>query len=374
MHLPVSGPVRALGAISGTSMDGIDVALVETDGEAQVSRLGGRTLPYPDDLRADLLEFLTDAGRAECEPLDELEARVTAAFADAIHAFLADAGPLGVGIDLIGLHGQTVWHRPERRFTRQLGRGDVLARRFGIDVVDRFRHADVAAGGEGAPLAPLYHAALATGLAQPLVMLNLGGVGNLTYVDGATILAFDTGPASALIDDYVRRHCGLAYDAGGAIGRSGRADRAVVERFLRHPFFAALPPKSLDRQAFHAVMAEVEAMARAEDAVATLTAMTVAATAAATAHLPLRPVRWLVTGGGRHNAGLMAGLRTALGVPVEPVEAAGFDGDLMEAECFGYLAVRGVRGLPLSLPTTTGVPRPMPGGVWHRAGGAAPGG
>ncbi len=356
----------ALGAISGTSMDAIDVAVVTTDGEALVRRLGGATMPYPEALRVALLDFLADAARAERDPLERLEALVTDAFAGAIEEYLASSGLDRASIDLVGLHGQTVWHRPERRFTRQLGRGDLLARRLGIDVVDRFRHADVAAGGQGAPFAPLYHAALAHDLAKPIVVLNLGGVGNVTYVDDATVLAFDTGPASALIDDYVRRRFGLAYDAGGAIARRGRADAAIVERFRHHPFFAAPPPKSLDRQDFHGVMAEVEALADADDAVATLAALTVAATAAAARHLPHRPTRWLVTGGGRHNPVFLEGLTAALGLPVEPVEAVGLDGDLMEAECFAYLAVRSLCGLPLSLPTTTGVPHPLTGGTLHR--------
>jgi anhydro-N-acetylmuramic acid kinase len=360
---PVSAPLQvAIGVISGTSMDGIDVALVETDG-GEVVRMGpGRMLPYPADLRADLLALLADPEVAARDPLVALEARVTAAFTEAVASFMQAEGILPAEVDLIGLHGQTVLHRPQRRFTRQLGKGADMARALGIPVVDGFRQADVQAGGHGAPLVPLYHAALAAALPRPLMVLNLGGVGNVTFIGEDGILAFDTGPASALIDDLVLRRFGRPYDEGGRIAASGRVHADVLAGLMANPFFAARPPKSLDRQDFHARAGIIEALPDA-DAVATLTAFTIAATAAAVAHVPERPRRWLVTGGGRHNLSVMAGLAKALAVPVEPVEAAGWDGDLMEAQCFGYLAVRSARGLPLSLPTTTGVPRPMPGGV-----------
>jgi anhydro-N-acetylmuramic acid kinase len=356
----------AIGAISGTSMDGIDVAWIETDGDQIAQPLGGRTLPYPAALKDRLLALLQDPSVAEREPLIELEAAVTAAFGDAIAEVMADVSIARGRATLIGLHGQTIYHRPEKRFTRQLGNGRLLAQRFGIDVVDQFRLADVAAGGQGAPLVPLYHAALARELEQPLMVLNLGGVGNVTYIDGETIMAFDTGPGSALIDDCVRAGFGLPFDDGGGIARTGHVDQSVLGQLLGHPFFALPPPKSLDRNAFHGHAAAVERLAPA-DAVATLTAFTIEATAAALAHVPKTPRRWLVGGGGRLNGHIMEGLRARLGVPVEPVEVAGWDGDLLEAQCFGFLAARSVRGLPLSLPQTTGVPRPMPGGRLCRA-------
>lgn len=361
-----SAVLTAIGAISGTSMDGIDIALVRTDGE-RVENIGpGRTASYPAGLRTALLDFLSDPSRAETDPLTELEREVTAAFTDAIAAFIQDEGLDRSQVDLIGLHGQTVYHRPQRRFTRQLGLGQSMADALGIDVIDGFRLADVAAGGHGAPFAPLYHAALARDLAQPLMVLNLGGVGNVTYLDGERIVAFDTGPASALVDDLVLRRFGIAYDDGGRIAAGGTVDQGVLDTLMANPFFAQSAPKSLDRNDFHRRAQVVEALADA-DAVATLTAFTIAATAAALRHVPGLPGRWLVTGGGRHNLSFMKGLADKLGVPVAPVEAVGWDGDLMEAQCFGYLAVRSLRGLPLSLPTTTGVPKPMTGGVLRRA-------
>ena len=358
--------MTAVGAISGTSMDGIDVSIVRTDGRDNVEPGPGETYPYSVALRAQLLDFIRDPARAETDPLDALEAEVTAAHVGAIETFMRSHGYTRTNVDRVGMHGQTVWHSPAKRFTRQLVRGDVAAKRLGIETVTRFRHADVAAGGQGAPFAPLYHRALASKLAHPVMVLNWGGVGNVTYIDGETVIAFDTGPASALLDDWVSRRCGVAYDDGGRIAAGGKVDAAKVADMLGNPYFALPAPKSLDRQEFHARAKIVEALSDADGA-ATLAAFTIEATAAALDHVPSRPTRWLVTGGGRLNRHLMASLQARLGVPVEPVEAVGWQGDHIEAQCFGYLAVRSVLGLPLSLPTTTGVPAPMPGGERHTA-------
>lgn len=358
--------MKAIGVISGTSMDGIDVALVETDGDRTVAPGPGRTYPYPESTRSKLLAVVAEAERARSEPLADLEGEVTDAHAGAVEGFLADFGIARDEVALVGLHGQTVYHRPEARFTRQLGFGDRVAARLGIDTVCRFRHADVASGGEGAPFAPLYHRALASGLPHPLMVLNLGGVGNVTFIDGETVIAFDTGPASALLDDFLLRRRGAPFDADGRLAASGRADPALVEAFMRNPFFDRPAPKSLDRNDFHRRAAGVEALGDADGA-ATLSAFTIESVAAALRHVPNRPRRWLVTGGGRRNGFFMERLRERLGAAVEPVEAVGWDGDYLEAQCFGYLAVRSARGLPLSLPTTTGVPRPMPGGELCRA-------
>ncbi|HEX2216789.1 MAG TPA: anhydro-N-acetylmuramic acid kinase [Xanthobacteraceae bacterium] len=352
---------KAIGVISGTSMDGIDVALVETDGGLKVSAGAGGTYPYPPGLREELLAVIADPAAAESVPLTELETAVTAAHGDAIARFLTENAVPPGAIDVIGLHGQTIYHRPQKRFTRQLGCGAAIAARFGVRTVSRFRHADVAAGGEGAPLAPLYHQALAAELPHPLMVLNLGGVGNVTFIDGDTVIAFDTGPASAMIDDFVRRRRSIAFDAGGRIAAAGRPAAALVERFAAHPFFTRPAPKSLDRNEFHAAAADVEQLSD-EDGAATLAEFTVLATIAALRQVPRAPLRWLVTGGGRHNAHIMRRLAAELRVPVEPVEAVGWDGDFLEAQCFGYLAVRTLLGLPLSLPTTTGVPHPLTGG------------
>jgi anhydro-N-acetylmuramic acid kinase len=361
-----AGLLTAIGVISGTSMDGIDVAVVETDGDRVVRPGPGAMVPYPETLREKLLGLIAEAERAQTEPLEDLEREVTDAHIAAIESLMRDHGLTREKVRLIGLHGQTVYHRPEARFTRQLGLGERVAQKLGIDTVYRFRHADVASGGEGAPFAPLYHRALASGLAQPVMVLNLGGVGNVTYLDGDTVIAFDTGPASALLDDFVLRRRGIPFDEDGRIATSGNADEALVREFMGNPYFDRPAPKSLDRNDFHRRAQGVEKLSDADGA-ATLAAFTIESVVAALRHVPGRPKRWLVTGGGRRNAHFMRRLAERLGVPVDPVEAVGWDGDFLEAQCFGYLAVRSRRGLPLSLPTTTGVPRPMPGGELHRA-------
>jgi anhydro-N-acetylmuramic acid kinase len=357
----------AIGLMSGTSMDGVDVAVIETDGDTVFARGAASTTSYTDAVRDALLAVARDPARAEHEPLAELSAAVTDLNAAAVRRLLDEAGLAPEAIDVVGMHGQTILHRPERRFTRQLGDGARLAAALGIPCVNDFRSADVAAGGQGAPFAPLYHAALAKDLPRPLAVLNLGGVGNVTVIEArgpeGTITAFDTGPASAMIDDWVQRHTGARYDEDGRIAASGTVAQDRLAALLANPYFDAPPPKSLDRNDFP--MAAVNGLSLADGA-ATLAAFTVASVAASRRHFAVAPGRWLVTGGGRHNGTLMAGLRQALGVPVDPVEAVGWDGDALEAQAFAFLAVRSLDGLPLSLPTTTGVPRPMTGGVLHR--------
>jgi anhydro-N-acetylmuramic acid kinase len=357
---------RALGVISGTSMDGIDVALLEGDGEAARAEAGG-TYPYPPQVAARLREVVADPERA-AGPLDDLEREVTDAHVAAVEAFLAEHSIARETVALAGLHGQTVLHRPAARMTRQLLDGARAAERLGIDVVCDFRSADVAAGGEGAPLVPLYHAALSAGLERPLMFLNWGGVGNVTYLGpGGEIVAFDTGPANALIDDFVRRRLGLSHDENGKLAASGRVRADLVAGWMRDPYFRRPAPKSLDRNHFHALVADAETLEDADGA-ATLAAFTVEATATALQQVGEPPRRWLVCGGGRRNATLMARLGERLGVPVEPVEAIGQDGDFLEAACFAHLALRSRRRLPLSLPSTTGVPQPLTGGVfWPKA-------
>ena len=352
---------RAIGLMSGTSLDGIDVALLETDGVAQVTTGPSMTLPYSEDFRERLRAVLGET--AAPGAIAAVEAELTQLHCDAVQQFLGSLG--GPAPDIVGMHGHTILHRPAERRTRQLGDGAALARQLGIDVITDFRSADVAAGGEGAPLAPLFHAALATPLPKPLAVLNLGGVANVTWIGpeaigtDCAILAFDTGPGNALIDDWVRGHTGAAADVDGALAGAGRVSAPHLARFLQHPYFARLPPKSLDRDDFRDATPETLSL---PDGAATLTEMTAAAVAAARHHFPAPPREWLVCGGGRHNRALMAALARLLGVSVRPVESVGWSGDALEAQAFAYLAVRSAAGLPLSLPSTTGVPHPMPGG------------
>ncbi len=348
--------------MSGTSLDGIDVAAIETDGITVVEPGPALTIPYPPEFR-ERLRAILGSGKKSAE-IAAVETELTRLHAAAVGEFRRRFPDTRA--ELIGFHGHTIRHEPQARRTWQIGDGALLARLAGTDVVADFRSADVVAGGEGAPLAPLYHAALAAPLDKPLAVLNLGGVGNVTWI-GANpddILAFDTGPGNAPLDDWARHHTGQACDRDGALARAGRVSPDHVARFLAAPYFARTPPKSLDRDQFRDFLPHGLDPA---DGAATLTEMTAAAVAASRAHFPAPARGWLVTGGGRHNPALMAALARHLGVAVRPVEAVGWDGDALEAQAFAYLAVRSTLGLPLSLPTTTGVFRPMPGGRLFRA-------
>lgn len=351
---------RVIGLMSGTSLDGIDAALVSTDGEGYILREGFVSLPYDDALRGRIRGCLNlPAGQRGAAAA--VERALTEAHARAIDELLARHK--GSPVDLIGFHGQTVAHDPAHGYTCQLGDGALLAQMTGIRVVNDFRTADVAAGGQGAPLAPVYHRALSAQLDRPCCFLNIGGVANLTYIGAdAKLLAFDTGAGNALIDDWMLQKTGRKFDEGGAAAAAGRVDESVLAEMMAHPFFAAPPPKSLDRNDF---VSSLWQGLSAEDGAATLTAFTVRGVLRAAEHLPQKPQRWIVSGGGRLNAEIMHGLRSGLGVPVNPIEDIGFDGDAIEAEAFAYMAVRSLRGLPISFPGTTGAPREMTGGVLH---------
>ena len=350
----------SLGLMSGTSLDGVDAALLLTDGETAGSAGDALTMPYPDSLRRAIRASLGGVG-----PVAEVERDMTLFHAEVAKTLLARAGNPEVAV--VGFHGHTILHQPDKRKTWQIGDGALLAQKLGITVVNDFRSADVAAGGHGAPLLPAFHAALATGSERPLAVLNIGGVANVTWIgrDGS-ILAFDTGPGNALVDDWILHHTGELYDKDGAIAALGTADLDAVDRFLAHPYFARKPPKSLDRDDFRVWAASLIAGKDVRDGAATLAAFTVAAVAAARQWLPEAPGTWLVCGGGRHNGTLMNGLRRSLHTSVDAVETRGWDGDAMEARGFAYLAVRSLLNLPISWPGTTGAPEPMLGGTVHR--------
>lgn len=351
---------KAIGLMSGTSMDGIDCALVETDGMQQVRVTDCKYLhPYTDAQRARLRSVQGGEG-----DVGGVEDELTAIHAEAVTTFLQKFSLTQTNIDLIGFHGQTIYHNPGKRVTWQIGDGLQLAQSTGIKVISQFRVMDVAAGGQGAPLVPLYHLSRAVGLPRPLAVLNIGGVSNVTYIGADdSLIAFDTGPGNALIDDWLMQHRGARLDEGGQLAASGRVFQNVIDEVLARPFFAAPPPKSLDRHDFHT--ADLSNLS-VEDGAATLTALTVQTIAAANRHFPVSPAQWVITGGGRHNATMMKMLEKALAAPVAPVEVLGWDGDFLEAEAFAYLAVRAYRQLPLTLPSTTGVKIPLSGGVLHR--------
>lgn len=366
--------MRALGLMSGTSLDGIDAAIIETDGEYRLSPGPVLSVPYTAEERALLRAALEVAKSWEPDtpmPLEiaEAERHLTLAHAQAVRALLKQENLTPADIGVIGFHGQTVLHQPERRRTVQIGLGNALAELTGIDVVNDFRTADVLAGGQGAPLVPLYHRALVKGMGikEPIALVNIGGVANITYIGaGDELYAFDTGPGNALIDDWAFRHTGAPLDKDGTLAANGEVDVDVLRGLMDHKFFDAPPPKSLDRFSFSA---DAVAHLSPADGAATLTAFTVEAIARAAAHIPGVPSRFVICGGGRKNPVLMSMLRQRVQAGVMPAEDLDWRGDDIEAEAFAYLAVRSLKGLPLSLPTTTGAPEPMKGGKFNKAPG-----
>jgi anhydro-N-acetylmuramic acid kinase len=358
---------RALGLMSGTSMDGIDVALLDTDGDRELRQGPAASYAYPAEIKVKLRSALAEArGLAAREQrpgsLADVERVLTELNADAVDRFLRANGVDKGNIDIIGYHGQTVLHDAPRRLTVQLGDGRLLADRTGVDVVFDLRAADVAAGGQGAPLVPVYHRALATQVPElPAAFLNVGGVANVTWIgrDGR-MLAFDTGPGNALIDDWVLAHTGATHDAGGALAAKGRCHEDVLQALLTNNYFGTPPPKSLDRNDFSSTPIEGLSL---EDGAATLAAFTAAAIGRSREHMPEEPRIWVVCGGGRKNKTLMGLIASHVQNAVVPSEALGLDGDFIEAQAWAYLAVRSALQLPITFPETTGAPAPMTGGV-----------
>ncbi|CAN5750097.1 anhydro-N-acetylmuramic acid kinase [soil metagenome] len=344
--------------MSGTSVDGVDVALIETDGEGVKSFGPFVTVPYADAVRRSIrAAFGADTASDQTRAA---ERAVTAAHVEAGQRWSRESGVDIATLDVVGFHGQTITHRPERRFTWQIGDGAALARAFSVKVVSDLRGADVKLGGQGAPLVPVYHAALARDLAKPLAVVNIGGVGNVTWIGtDDSLLAFDTGPGNGPIDDWCARRAGLRFDTDGALAASGKVDRARVERFSEHRYFAVKPPKSLDRGDFSDSWAEGLSVA---DGAATLTRGTARALALAARHFPLPVTQWVIAGGGARNPTLMKAIADETRGRVVTADSLGWNGDALEAQAFAFLAVRALRGLPISFPGTTGAPRPMTGG------------
>ncbi len=343
----------AIGLMSGTSMDGVDASILKTDGLEYIEIGQSITVPYDDAMRVQIVAAIQ--GKAE----KEMVARaITLKHVEAVKQLLAQTGMQASEIDLIGFHGQTIDHRPHEGVTVQIGDGDLLAKETGIDVVFDFRTADVKAGGEGAPLVPVYHRALIAEIAKPLAIVNIGGVSNISWVgEKGEMIAFDTGPGNALIDDVVHQETGKSCDEDGQIAAKGAVDEACLSQMMAHPYFERKPPKSLDRNEFAACVETVSALSF-EDKVATLTAFTAKSILKACDHFPLAPHAWYITGGGRHNATLMEMLAKDCVEYVKPIEVLGHNGDSLEAEAFAYLAVRSKLGLPLTYSSTTGIKAP----------------
>lgn len=356
-------PIRALGLMSGTSMDGVDGAVLVTDGVDIQEFCESAFRPFT-KAEADILRAAQGLW-----PDDDPE--ILAAALEVVQSAHADLVLEFDSIDLVGFHGQTLNHDPDNARTFQLGDGPDLARRTGIPTVWDFRSNDMVEGGQGAPLAPFFHFACAkwAGLSTPTAFLNLGGVGNVTLIDPAkpspdadgALMAFDTGPANAPLNDLMMARLGKDFDENGALAATGHVDETILTRVFQRPFFAQKPPKSLDRHDFHDALQLVQNLPDA-DAAATLTALPAACVAANQSHLTLQPENWYICGGGAQNPVIMQELSDRLSGKVQPIETLGLDGDMLEAQAFAYLAVRSQRGLPLSSPTTTGCKAPALGG------------
>jgi anhydro-N-acetylmuramic acid kinase len=362
----------AIGLMSGTSMDGVDVALIETDGEQAISFRGAGFFPYGDEDRALLRAAITaaiplDDRRARPGALAQAEAMVTNRHFEAIRQFLKERDVDRATIDVVGFHGQTVLHRPDRRLTIQIGDGAALAEKLGLDVVYDLRAADVLRGGQGAPLVPVFHSALvaAASFTAPVAVVNIGGVANVTFIaPGCEPIACDAGPGNALLDDLMFFRTGFKIDRDGAAAAKGNADEAALRALLLHPFFALPPPKSLDRNDFS--LGPVASLTT-EDAAATLAAFTAAGIASALAQMPRSPTLAVICGGGAHNPVLMRELSARLPCRVASADDFGWSVESMEAQAFAYLAVRRLRNMPITFPLTTGVDAPATGGVIARA-------
>jgi anhydro-N-acetylmuramic acid kinase len=368
----MSATMKAIGLMSGTSMDGIDVALIETDGEATVRRGPAAEYPYAPGFRKRLAASLEDAKairerKERPGSLVDIEREITDLHGQAVMRFLVENGLEAKDIAVVGFHGQTVIHRPDQGYTVQIGDGLSLAKQIGIPVVFDMRANDMAHGGQGAPLVPAYHAALAQGLdraAFPVVFVNIGGISNLTSIgaDGE-IVAYDSGPGNTLIDQWVEAEAGVPFDQGGAIASEGQVIATLAERYLSHFFFTAEKRRSLDRNDFLPPGAHEAGL---HDGARTLSHVSAAAILKSARHLPHRPKTYIVCGGGRLNRTIVGDLSRMAGdegAQVEVAEAFGFDGAGMEAEAWAYLAVRSLKGLPLTYPGTTGVKMPVTGGV-----------
>ena len=349
--------------MSGTSLDGIDVALIKTDGESLFERGPSATYPYDQVQQAILRQALVDASeitqrKQRPANLGEVEALSTKLHVEAVQRFLDENELTYSNIEVIGFHGQTVLHRPDKRLTVQLGDGQSLSNATKIPVVYDMRSDDVAAGGQGAPLVPVYHRALAS--VTPVAFVNIGGVGNVTHVSADGYLsAFDTGPGNALINDWMKKNTSSNFDDSGKTAGRGNISVPHLKAALASDYFTKRPPKSLDRNSF--IDLDFNGL-NLEDGAATLTAFTAHSIARSASWFHEPPNLWIICGGGRHNATLMQMLREIL-PNVQSAEEQGLNGDSIEAEAWAYLAVRSLRGLPITFPGTTGVKQEMTGGV-----------
>jgi anhydro-N-acetylmuramic acid kinase len=355
--------------MSGTSMDGVDLALLKTNGHDYVEAVAGTTYPYDQTTQAKIRSILGIDHRTD--RVKEIESLLTQKHTEAVNQFLQDHSLTPQDIKAIGLHGQTIFHRPregaQKARTLQIGDGEALAKNVGIDVVYGLRYRDVEHGGEGAPLAPIFHKAITSNSKLPVAILNIGGVSNVTYIGKEGLYAFDTGPGNALLNDWVFQHTGEDYDPDGTYAAAGEPHISYVKSFVQHPYFQKTPPKSLDRNTFKIPFGKDDLSL--EDGAATLLNITIESIKQAEKFLPDQPKTWIITGGGLHNKELMKQLKTVFApASVIPIEDIGWSSDDLEAHAFAYLAARSIQDLPLSFPGTTGVKAPTTGGLLAHAG------
>ena len=352
--------IRALGLMSGTSLDGVDVASITSDGIDVYDFGKAYTVPYSDNIRESIRSILgmKPDNEENAKRIENVEEELTLFHAEVVNEYLNNYGN---DIDIIGFHGHTIHHEPQNRYTHQIGNGQLLADLCAKNVVARFRNADVLSGGQGAPLVPVYHSALSNSLTKPLAILNIGGVANITWIGGnGEILAFDTGPGNAPINDWILKHSGEHMDYNGKLAAIGKIDGKVLASLMRHKYFAKYPPKSIDRNIFNEKLEHLEALSL-EDGAATATAFAAEAVAYSCAmYLPEQPEIMIVCGGGANNPTMMRFLRQRLDkVEVKTAREAGWDNDGLEAQAFAFLAIRRLYGLPSTYPTTTGAPEPI---------------
>lgn len=365
-------PLTIIGTMSGTSYDGLDASIVKTDGKTIYSLGDSASLEYPKHLRGAIGSVIE--GNYNTTLLLETRDELTKFHAFLIERLLNNSGVQASQVDLIGFHGQTIYHDPNASLTWQIANPALLAYKTGIDVVADFRSMDMAAGGQGAPLVPLFHSALFSSYQEPIAVVNIGGVANVTYLDHGTkqILAFDTGPGCALINDLMFKKFFKNYDDQGKIAATGSVNKAYLDHLVMHEYFASPPPKSLDRNQFSYAISYLEALAD-NDALCTLTHLTAKSIADSMQHLPKVPKLWIICGGGRKNLFLMSLLREygLNAVDVDELEVLGkkLNGSYIEAQAFAFLAARAYYGLPLSLPTTTGIAQEVSGAALYSGKG-----
>ncbi len=335
--------------MSGTSCDGVDAALIETDGESIQRFISETHVPYPLEFQQKLLDLMQGHG-----DIAELEKKLTYYHFDAIKALGA------TNAEIIGFHGQTIMHNPLIGICHQIGNPHLLSYLTNTNVVSDFRRRDVARGGHGAPLVPVFHKAIMHSVQKPVAVVNIGGVANMTYVGYDTLLGYDIGPGNALINDMMMKYYGKPYDEDGNVARSGAIDTDVIRRIMQDPFFEAPAPKSLDRNHF-AFVSDLMLHHSPKDIIATMTALTAEAIHKG---IPQDVQTIYLCGGGAKNDTLTSLLSLkASGRAISPIEALGYKSDYIEAQAFAFLAVRCVKNLSSSFPTTTGVSSDTVAGV-----------